>query len=168
MCPAVADGCPLLVISIFTRMSHVSQCKKGFAPIRELCTDFLPLINQWWMNRTRLHEPIGLRAKKGHDVWSHVQTSNTESIHVRCVSGRLRQLSVSMGYQRLGYMARNWRAQFQGRLGQGRPYQSSQTINDFAHDRWHTEVASSYARSQWAVGPNEWIYATTICQPRTS
>ena len=46
VCPAVADGCPLLVVSIFTRMSHVSQCKKGFAPIRELCTDFLPLINQ--------------------------------------------------------------------------------------------------------------------------
>ena len=45
-------------------MSHVSQCTKGFAPIRELCTDFSPLINRWWMNRTRLHEPIGLRAKK--------------------------------------------------------------------------------------------------------
>ena len=49
---------------IFTRMSHVSQCTKGSAPIRESCTDFSPLINRWWTNRTRLHGPIGLRAKK--------------------------------------------------------------------------------------------------------
>ena len=28
---------------IFTRMSHVSQCTKGSAPIRESCTDFSPL-----------------------------------------------------------------------------------------------------------------------------
>ena len=49
---------------IFTRMSHVSQCTKGSAPIRESCTDFSPLINRWWTNRTRLHGPIGLRTKK--------------------------------------------------------------------------------------------------------
>ena len=49
---------------IFTRMSHVSQCTKGSAPIRESCTDFSPLISRWWTNRTRLHGPIGLRAKK--------------------------------------------------------------------------------------------------------
>ena len=54
----------IFFVIIFTRMSHVSQCTKGFAPIRESCTDFSPLINRWWTNRTRLHEPIGLRAKK--------------------------------------------------------------------------------------------------------
>ena len=46
VCPAAADGCPLLFVLIFTRMSHVSQYTKGFAPIRELCTDFSPLINR--------------------------------------------------------------------------------------------------------------------------
>ena len=51
----------ILLFVIFTRMSHVSQCKKGSVPIRESCTGFSPLINRWWTNRTRLHGPIGLR-----------------------------------------------------------------------------------------------------------
>ena len=63
-CCCFSSMIPILSFIIFTRMSHVSQCTKGSAPIRESCTDFSPLINRWWTNRTRLHEPIGLRAKK--------------------------------------------------------------------------------------------------------
>ena len=63
-CCCFSSMIQILSFVIFTRMSHVSQCTKGSAPIRESCTDFSPLINRWWTNRTRLHGPIGLRAKK--------------------------------------------------------------------------------------------------------
>ena len=36
----------ILCFVIFTRMSHVSQCTKGSAPIRESCTDLSSLINR--------------------------------------------------------------------------------------------------------------------------
>ena len=45
-CCCFSSMIQILSFVIFTRMSHVSQCTKGSAPIRESCTDFSPLINR--------------------------------------------------------------------------------------------------------------------------
>ena len=45
-CCCFSSMIQILYFVIFTRMSHVSQCTKGFAPIRESCTDLSPLINR--------------------------------------------------------------------------------------------------------------------------
>ena len=76
-CCCFSSMIQILSFVIFTRMSHVSQCTKGSAPIRESCTDFSPFINRWWTNRTRLGwqlAAVRLPPGPGRESWRGKQT----------------------------------------------------------------------------------------------
>ena len=54
----------ILLLESCTGMSHMFHLHNGHRPNSRIMYRFSLPIYRWWTNRTRLHEPIGLRAKK--------------------------------------------------------------------------------------------------------
>ena len=100
-------------------MSHRFHLQKGLRPNSRIVYRFSLLIYRWWTNRTRLHWPIGLRAKKIHQTMVlDRQGSYTRPVIglVRCVctwghpgwpEGTMHSLSATLCLWT--YMHRYWR-----------------------------------------------------------